>query len=258
VFNHYFWSSYFRREFVPQLRAIVEVLEMRTLPAFSGIEQEAEKVSEEAWDAFMSAPGTGDEDPSDFAEAAEEAGVSHYMLLNGIRQGMVNLFAAPLYHAFEQQVMLFLRREVLDLREENNPKLFQLPEFQRRLKARGLDVTSFHCWGKLDELRLVANTVKHAEGESARKLHALRADMFEHPSIAGKTFGHPAPQGFSATRRRGLVRLSGGCARVPRCSGYILGGTWRCNGTCLTNAFSRRSKSLARLTLGVRRAQGAP
>lgn len=196
VFNHHFWCSYFRREFVPQLQAIVEVLEKRTLPAFSGIEQEAERVSAEAWDAFMSALGTGDEDPSEFAEATEQAAVSHYMLLDGIRQGMVNLFAAALYHAFEQQVMLFLRREVLDPREENNPKLFHLFEFQKRLKVRGLDVTSLASWGKVDELRLVANTVKHAEGESAQKLHELRPDMFERPQIAGIAFASRTPRVF--------------------------------------------------------------
>ncbi len=68
----------------------------------------------------MSAPATGDEDPADFAEAAEQAGVSHYLLLDGIRQGMLNLFAAALYHSFEQQVMRFHRKQVLHPGEEND------------------------------------------------------------------------------------------------------------------------------------------
>ena len=73
VLSHLFWIGFFRREFVPQPHAIVDVLEKRTLPAFAGIEQEAETVSEEAWEAFMSGPGTGYEDPGDFAEAAQQA-----------------------------------------------------------------------------------------------------------------------------------------------------------------------------------------
>jgi hypothetical protein len=181
VLSHLFWTGFFRREFVPQLHAIVDVLEKRTLPAFAGIEQEAEAVSEEAWEAFMSGPGTGNEDPGDFAEAAEQAGVSHYMLLDGIRQGMVNLFAAALYHAFEQQAMLFLRKQILDRRDENNPKFFQMSEFQKRLKVLGIDIIKFSSWARVDELRLVANTVKHAEGDAARKLHSLRRDLFEDP-----------------------------------------------------------------------------
>jgi hypothetical protein len=196
MFNHHFWAGYFRRRFAPQLRAIFEVLEKRTLPAFDSIQQEAEKLSAEAWDGFMSAPATGDEDPCDFAEAAEQVGVSHYLLLDGVRQGMVNLFAAAIYHTFEQQVMLFLRREVLHPREENNPKLFSVHEFQSRLKARGLDVESLESWDKVCELRLVANTVKHAEGKSAGELHKMRPDMFRHPQAAGIDDSRMSPRVF--------------------------------------------------------------
>ncbi len=168
------------------------------LPAFAGIEEEARAISEETWEAFMSAPGTGDEDPSDFAEAAEEAGISHYMLIDGIRQGMINLFAAALYHIFEQQVMLFLRKQVLDLHDENNPKLFQISEFQKRLKALAIDIKMFSSWARVDELRLVSNTVKHAEGKSAKELHQLRPDLFEHPKTIGLglSFGKIVPRVF--------------------------------------------------------------
>jgi hypothetical protein len=127
-------------------------------------EDEAETVAEKAWDALMSAPGTGDEDPGDFAEAAQDAGISHYMLLKGVRRGMVNLFAAALYHTFEQQIIMFLRREVLHPREENDQRLFKMSEFQKRMNILGIDITTFPAWAKVDELRLVANTVKHAEG----------------------------------------------------------------------------------------------
>jgi hypothetical protein len=187
LFNGSLWAGYFRSEFDPQLRAILEVLERRLLPAFAGIEQEAEKVSQDAWDAFMEAPATGDEDPSEFAEAAEEAGASHYLLLDGIRQGMVNLFAAALYHTFEQQVVLFLRKEILHPREQNNSKLFCMAEFQNRLSDRGLDIADLPSWRKVDELRLVANTVKHAEGKSARELHKVRPGLFQHPQFPGSS-----------------------------------------------------------------------
>src|SRR5262249_45467784 len=148
-----------------------------------GIEEEAEAVSQEAWEVFMSAPGTGDEDPANFAEAAEQIGVSRYLLLDGIRQGMLNLFAAALYHAFEQQVMRFHRKQVLHPREENNPNFFKMHEFRKRVRDYGIDITTFSSWPKVDELRLVANAVKHAEGDSVQKLHSLRPDLFEHPQL---------------------------------------------------------------------------
>lgn len=170
------------REFIPHLRMIVETLEKRMLPAFDGIEGEADAVAEEAWDAFMSSADPENSDPGDFAEAAHDAGISHYMLLNGIRQGMVNLFASALYHTFEQQIMMLLRQQVLDRQEENDRRLFQMSEFQKRMKVLGVDIATFSSWAKVDELRLVANTVKHAEGDSAHRLHEIRPDLFVHPA----------------------------------------------------------------------------
>jgi hypothetical protein len=183
--NHTIWRPIFVKEFAPQLSALVEALDNRVLPAFSNIEQEGEAHSDEVWETFMLMPGTGDEDPSDFAEAAEDAGVSRYMLLDGIRQGIVNLFAASLYHTFEQQVMLFLRREVLHPTEENNSKLFKMEVFCERLLTQGIDVTTFKSWPIIEELRLVANTVKHAEGKSALELHQIRPDFFRKAGLPG-------------------------------------------------------------------------
>jgi hypothetical protein len=180
-----YWSRVFRQEFSPQLRAIVDALEKRTLPGFDGIEAEAETVSNEAWESFMSGAATGEEDPSAFAEAAQEIGVNHYLLLDGVRQGIINLFTASLHHAFEQQLMLFHRRECLHPSEENNAKLFNVAELRARLKPHGIEVSAFKSWRIIEELRLVANTVKHADGDSARKLHALRPDFFRRAGLPG-------------------------------------------------------------------------
>ncbi|HEX9876020.1 MAG TPA: hypothetical protein VGC50_05140 [Gammaproteobacteria bacterium] len=155
--NAHFWRRYFRTQFQPELPALTDVLENRILPSFAGLEQEAEKVSKDAWDAFMAMPGTGDEDFSDFADEAEQAGVSHYVPLTGIRQGILNFFAAALFHCFEQQVMLFHRREILDPFEENNEKLFSFNEFRTRLKEVPIDISSFP--------RLGGNTRASPSGE---------------------------------------------------------------------------------------------
>jgi hypothetical protein len=188
MLGHHFWSRVFKEEFVPQLRAIYEVLERRTLPAFDDIDREAATISEKAWDGFMSGLETGEEDPSEFVDAAQQAGVSHYVLWNGIRQGIINLFAAALYHPFEQQLMLFHRREILRSHEANNPNLFSINECQKRLDGLGICISQFSSWDAVNELRLVANTVKHAEGDSADKLYKLRPDLFENPDIRGMGF----------------------------------------------------------------------
>lgn len=196
--SHHFRTEFIRSEFMPQLRAIVDALENRLLPGFANINDEARAVSDKIWGDFMSASASGDEDPADFAAEAQQAGVSHFMLLNSICQGMQNLFAAALYHAFEQQVMMLLRTQILDATEASNAKLFQMAEFQKRLNALGIDITKFPSWPQIDELRLVANTVKHAEGTSAQELHQIRPDLFKHPQIRklGFSIGKLIPRVF--------------------------------------------------------------
>ena len=192
-----FWISKFQIEFVPQLNAVVNALEKRLLPNLEEekIELESNRIAEEDWERFMSMSATGNEDPTDFADRAQNAGISHYTLMYGIRQGMLNLFAAALYHAFEQQVMFFHRKNVLCLCEENDPSKFRLSVFECRLKKYGIKIKKFSSWSKIDdELRLVANTVKHAEGSSSKKLRKKRPDLFENPQISGLSV--PTPKVF--------------------------------------------------------------
>ena len=182
-----FWISILQTEFVPQLNAIVNALEKRLLPNLEEkkIEAESDRIVEEDWERFMSMPATGNEDPSYFADRAENAGIAHYTLMYGIRQGMLNWFVAALYHAFDQQVMFFHRKNVLHLCEENDPNKFKWPVFQSRLKKYGIDIKNFASWSKIDELRLVANTVKHAEGPSSHKLRNIRSYLFKNPYLSG-------------------------------------------------------------------------
>lgn len=197
ILNAYYWERYFQAEFSPQLDAIIDTLENRILPGFDEIEEESKKATQDMWEAFMISAGTGDEDPADIAEDAEQAGVLHHILLNGIRQGMLNLFAVALYHAFEQQSMLFHRKELLHPWEENNMALLKQQELYSRLFQCGINVMKFKSWNKLEELRQLANSVKHAQGNSAIKLHANRPELFKNPDSKNPSFGHTQdPQVF--------------------------------------------------------------
>lgn len=188
VFNQPFWSVQFSRVFIPQIRALVEALADRLLPAFGDIEAEANRKTEEEYQRLGSLPARDDVDMGDLAEKAFDTGVAHYQMVSGIRQGFTNMLAAALYHTYEQQVMLFHRREVLELVEENDANLFKHSVFRDRLVVHGIDVKSFMSWPLIDELRLVANTVKHAEGDSASDLHSRRPDLFIAPSVASLPF----------------------------------------------------------------------
>ena len=42
----------------------------------------------------------------------------------------------------------------------------------------GISIEEFRSWNDLEELRLVCNAVKHAEGGSAKALEKIRPDLF--------------------------------------------------------------------------------
>ena len=178
------YQQYLLSEFESQLKAIVDALVERLLPNFEEISEEAQKAAEDAWNEHMSRPpATEFDDPADYAEQAENVGISRYILLSGIRQGMINLFAVALHHAFEQQIARFHTQQDLlhpcfvDCKGEVPP----IEWFWREQLCKRIDVKSFKSWQKVNELRHVANTVKHAEGPSARKLRRIRPDIFEFP-----------------------------------------------------------------------------
>lgn len=181
MFNYRVWNNYFKQIYIPQISSLIEVLVNRVLPTFEGIEKEAEEREMAEYERLISLPSDGDIEMSDLAELATDAGISHYELMTGIRQGIVNMFAANLYHVFEQQVMQFHRKEVLDLAEENDENLFKLDILLERLAILHINIPAFNSWETIEELHLVANTVKHAEGRSSNQLHVLRSDLFIAP-----------------------------------------------------------------------------
>jgi hypothetical protein len=151
------------------------------LPAFGNLEEEAERRSEEEYERLASQPAPDEVDMMALAEEAMDASVAHYQMMSGLRQGLQTMFAAALYHLYEQQVMLFHRLEVLDFGEKDDAALFRHSVFRERLLRLGIDVKPFACWPLIEELRLVANTVKHAEGNSAVDLRSCRPELFIAP-----------------------------------------------------------------------------
>ena len=55
--------------------------------------------------------------------------------------------------------------------------------FRDKLLENGIDIISFKSWINIEELRIVSNAIKHAEGFSAVELRKIRPDMFEHPMV---------------------------------------------------------------------------
>ena len=64
-------------------------------------------------------------------------------------------------------------------RNDKDPSLIKWrPAKDRLIKYYGIDIEKFSSWAKVNELRLLANAVKHADGDSCTELKGLRPDLF--------------------------------------------------------------------------------
>ncbi len=196
--NGNFWGAWIRKFFISEIewtrRAILEHM----LPSIPDPATEADKTSDAIWYGNME-HYSDEEDPCALAEYAENQGFEVYDRLSGVRQASANMATVMLWHLLEQQMLLFHTRQVLTVHEEQaareNPEekieipckkskevkernLLSLAEFHARLDAGGCSMTSLPAWQKVKELHLIANTVKHGSGSSAKKLYKIRPDLF--------------------------------------------------------------------------------
>jgi hypothetical protein len=181
MFSHSFWRRYFQEVNVGRLATLHAVLKQRLLPCFEGIAEEADLKATEAMNNMTAMPG--DEfgptiGPDEAHEIARGIGLDHYEALDCARQSLINSFAVTMYHLWEQQVIAFLRREILHPAKKNAQSKLSIAEFQRQMLRIGIDVTLFASWQQLQVFRLLANAVKHAEGSAAAQLRAQKPEWF--------------------------------------------------------------------------------
>jgi hypothetical protein len=132
-------------DYIEAIDYFARSLEKKVLPAFNDIQEEAERIQTETEKRFNVVVDPETADPADIAESAYHAGVDFYILVDGIVQGMINMFTAGLYHLFEQQLLKFHRKELLMPQEENDPRLFNLDEVQKRLLTEyKIDISKFN------------------------------------------------------------------------------------------------------------------
>jgi len=180
-----FWCRYFKDVFIQQIDAFCDPFVGRVLQAFANMSQEAEEHKDAEYNRLSSQPASeyDTSDMCDIAEQAQGAAIGYYVTLCAIRQTIINLGVAALYHILEQQLLLFHRKHLLYPAEENEIAKISLNVLRKRLQNEGIDIESLQSWPKVTELKLIANSVKHAEGKSAEKVRKLRPDLFTHPDL---------------------------------------------------------------------------
>jgi hypothetical protein len=173
---------------LPFFRIYKESILGDALAGFVNLEQRANAVADAAFKRYGSRPAADDSgDMSQEAEWANDEGQVYYDAMTGLRQATINLLAAGLFHLLEQQLAKLtfdrtFRGIHLNPKDANlgpNGKLVQWYK-----NHFDLDLKLLPQWDTIDELRLLANAVKHADGGSAQELRSKREDLFRSPTLA--------------------------------------------------------------------------
>jgi hypothetical protein len=181
-FNGSWAAEWVRNEVVDRLRVYEMVVE-RLLSAIGDPGAEANRLATSYWDRRMAEPSDGSEEPADIAEQAHDMEIDAYLELFALRQAALNLSAAGLFHLFEQTTTGLGRAWT-------RTTSATIPRLEKWLAGHlGVVVQDQPFWPVLRELRLVANVVKHGEGDSAEKLREVNPALFEHPG--SPTLGFP-------------------------------------------------------------------
>lgn len=176
----------------------VETYYRKSQPAFEFTDEDVHKEVEEI---FSNATIPEDVDPYDIAESMEAMGVELYEAYQMMKSNHLFITISMLAHMWEQQIIKFVRKELYD--NLGKPiSAISYKEAKEVIEASGVEITERASWGKIKELRHLVNTIKHAEGDSAKKLRKLRPDFF-------------ATEGFSEGDVFDILELNGSVLLDP-------------------------------------------
>ena len=131
-------------------------------------------------------------DPEDFL-------TDDYAAIEQTEQILVALFVVAVYHMFEQHMVYGFYRWAMNYQGKTPANKPQLYDVVSSFKAAwSVDLTTLRSWKEIDDLRLVANFIKHGEdgNESLRKIHS---DWFKSPeqgALALGAFGVEIPAAY--------------------------------------------------------------
>lgn len=149
-------------------------------PAFGRIAIEAEEFTRDALSGLLSRYDPENADEADLAERAHDAGTARFGDLDQALQGVANGSIANLYHfGWETPVREWLRRSSALTNAQR--KKVENGEYRKTLAVLedfGFSIDDQEWAGDLNELRLIANAIKHNRGGSTRELFELRRRLF--------------------------------------------------------------------------------
>jgi hypothetical protein len=152
-------GDYITGVFVGQIKQFDKMFSGTVFPPFADPDVQANKVAQDYWDQKMSepcGPDGPDDDPGDIAGDAHQKSLDFYETMTAMHHTVLNLFAAGVFHLFEQQAGTLLQDWT-----GTRPKypFSALEELLKSKNGPAIDVKAAPTWSRVNELRLVANVV---------------------------------------------------------------------------------------------------
>lgn len=156
---------------------------------FNNLEEETNEMAQSHYDELGQYFDPDSHDYEDFADMAFEKGLEYYEAVSLVRYNNKLMWISTIYQFWEQQVRKFLFDEIkhsgITLLTKKGKEIgFSsfctrgITDIKQQFRAFGRDLEQMLCWETIEELRLLANVIKHGEGGSAIELAELRPDFF--------------------------------------------------------------------------------
>lgn len=164
----------------------------RIQPIFANAEKEANDYRDDLWNKVINSTCSEEDvavDPSDYIEFVQDKALERYEMLSLMHYRNIGMWIECLCQVWEQQIYSFVIHEA-----KQEGIVYSVSDMQKGF-AFAKEVFEEHqqpfdqmrSWNKIKELRLLVNVLKHAEGDSEKKLRQLRPDYFTQ-NICGKKY----------------------------------------------------------------------
>ncbi|MFN3607436.1 MAG: hypothetical protein ACK4Y9_00070 [Hyphomonas sp.] len=175
----------FRQSLIDGHVFYVEQARKRLLSRFDDIEVEAERASEEWLKLHKHHFDPDRHDPSDFYDAAQQAGVDFYELLSDMREQTRLSVVAGIYHEWDKQLRDWIVSQARHWHKgEHLGAAVWAADFKKVmefLECLGWKVQAQSYFALLDACRLVVNVYKHGDGKSLDELRRIFPDYLDDP-----------------------------------------------------------------------------
>ncbi|MCM3079597.1 hypothetical protein [Brevibacillus invocatus] len=158
----------------------------KIVPVFSNIEEEAKEIAEKSWEELGRYFNPDYDDPADFAEHAQNEGLEYFEGMSLMEYNTRLMWVSTLYQFWEQQVRKFLFDEVGRWLRWTGNKPIKMKDFCKNgvvdiksvFNHLNFNIENMTMWGEINKLRLLTNTIKHADGGAATSLRAICPQYF--------------------------------------------------------------------------------